>query len=274
MKHLVLYHSNCYDGFGAAYAAWKSMGDGADYVPVAYGYPPPDYSNYDKIYIVDFSYDAKDIIKMSELHKVILLDHHKTALEKLGDLISNPGPNETIVFDMEKSGAMLSWNWFFPLLEPPPLIQHIQDRDLWAFKLDGSKEIHAALVSYPMDFRLWDSFDIAQLLSEGVALTRMYKNLVENICKKPWFADIGGYRVPVVNTTIAWSEVGEYLALKYPESPFAASFTEFEDQTMWSLRSRNDFDVSVVAKKFGGGGHKNAAGFKITKAPPQNQAST
>jgi hypothetical protein len=52
----VLYHSNCYDGFGAAYAAWKKFGDeGTKYLPVSYGFPPPEMPDAKAVSIVDFS---------------------------------------------------------------------------------------------------------------------------------------------------------------------------------------------------------------------------
>jgi hypothetical protein len=257
----VLYHSNCYDGFGAAWAAHKALGDSPKYIPVGYNTEPPveALTGCEKLYIVDFSYPAETIMKLADGRPTIVLDHHKTAEAALKDLNH---PNLEIVFDMERSGAGITWDYFHKTVRPQ-LINHIEDRDLWRFKLDRSKEIHAALVSYPFDFKIWDSFNIEQLKTEGVALTRMYASLVEKICKHPWFEKIGEHTVPVVNTTIAWSEVGEFLRDKYPEAPFVASFTEFEDCVMWSLRSKDNFDVSVVAKQFGGGGHKNAAGFKI-----------
>ena len=37
----VLYHADCPDGFGGAYAAWKKFGDTAEYIPVKYGRTPP-----------------------------------------------------------------------------------------------------------------------------------------------------------------------------------------------------------------------------------------
>lgn len=37
MKPLVLYHANCADGFGAAFAAWLKLGDEAEYVACSYG---------------------------------------------------------------------------------------------------------------------------------------------------------------------------------------------------------------------------------------------
>ena len=41
-KTVVLYHANCHDGFGGAFAAWKKFGDAADYVPMRYGMAIPD----------------------------------------------------------------------------------------------------------------------------------------------------------------------------------------------------------------------------------------
>ena len=50
---------------------------------------------------------------------------------------------------------------------------------------------------------------------------------------------------------------------KYPEAPFVGSYFEDANGTRrWSLRSRPDFDVSEVAKKLGGGGHRQASGFR------------
>lgn len=274
----VLYHSNCYDGFGAAYCAWLKFGAGADYIPVGYGTPPPDLSKYDTVYIVDFSYPREVMLEICRERKVVVLDHHKTAQANFKDL---KHPNLTAIFDMNKSGAMLAWeffhrfdsvdtshpNWDLPF-PAPRLIEHIQDRDLWTYKIPGSREVHAALVSYPMDFQLWDKFNVDELIVEGKALIRLYAQLVDNICKKPFMTMIAGYMVPVVNTSIAWSEVGEKLGDMFPDAPFVACFTEFEKEQMWSLRtSKNhrDFDVSAIAKQFGGGGHAAAAGFKINQ---------
>lgn len=273
MKY-VLYHGNCYDGFGAAFAAWKKFGDRAEYIPVSYGYLPPAMPGATEIYIIDFSYPGKILSGLADKCKVVVLDHHKTAEADLKDLRH---PNMQIEFNMKKSGAMLAWDYFHGIdknldhISSYTLIRYIQDRDLWLFELPECREVHAALVSYPMDFELWDRFDIFGLRAEGRILLRQYNQLVDNICKKAFLTYVGNYKVPVVNTSIAWSEVGERLGEIYPNSLFVASFTEFEDQTMWSLRpSKNfkHFDVSDVAKLFGGGGHRSAAGFKTQRTIP------
>ena len=272
----VLYHSSCMDGFGAAYAAWKKFGPDAVYIPVSYGYPPPKMEKATEIYILDFSFKKEVLLEMSAKAKVVMLDHHKTAKEDLEMTHVKPGAeglvawlearsNLKIIFDMNKSGALIAWEYFHPATEVPALIQHISDRDLWQFKLPGSEIIHKALVSYPMDFETWDKFDIARLREEGKICERLYTQLVNNTIRNAFFQKIDGHNIPVVNTSIAWSEVGHALLERYPDAPFVASFTVLPDTVMWSLRSRPNFDVSAVAKKFGGGGHAQAAGFKTPR---------
>jgi len=81
------------------------------------------------------------------------------------------------------------------------------------------------------------------------------------------FDTIAGYQVPVVNLSDNISEVGNALCKRFPEYPFSVSYCDRSDgQRSWSLRSIGDFDVSDIAKKFGGGGHRNAAGFTTDAA--------
>jgi len=264
MSNAVFYHSKCYDGFGAAFAAWKKLGDeNTIYKPVGYGYPAPKVEA-DNLYIVDFSYKKGELLELLNRHKkVIVLDHHKTAKEELEPLI-DVHENLEIIFDMDRSGALITWNYFHDVAAPD-LIRHISDRDLWRFEMEHSRTIHKALVSFPMDFKLWDSFRIEELISEGKTCERLYSQLVTNICNSSFLGNIDDCRIPMVNTSVAWSEVGEELLRRNPSADFVASFTVFNDQVMWSLRSKPEFDCSAIAKKFGGGGHKNAAGFKTVR---------
>jgi oligoribonuclease NrnB/cAMP/cGMP phosphodiesterase (DHH superfamily) len=146
---LVLYHSPCADGFGAAWSAWKKLGDTADYKPVTYGQEPPDVEQYEHIYILDFSYSRDVLTKWLSDRNVVVLDHHKSAEEQLRGL-----PNA--YFDMNHSGAYLAWCYFHEFTESvPQLIKHVEDRDLWKFQLPHSREISAWIFSYPYDFEVW-----------------------------------------------------------------------------------------------------------------------
>lgn len=263
----VLYHASCPDGFGAAYAAWLTLGDGPDYLPVQYGQAIPPTRPGAKVYVVDFSYRREELISLAQRsNRVVVLDHHKTARESLDGLI---GPGLSITFDMSKSGAVLAWEHFHPGEPLPRLLAYVQDRDLWRWEMPGSREISAVIASHDQDFVTWDALafhlesDPGDLVAEGQSILRAKDKQVSAICGGAWMADVGGYRVPTVNSPLHQSEVGEELCSRYPDSSFAAVFFHLgPDEQVWSLRSRNGFDVSEVASHLGGGGHRAAAGFK------------
>ena len=261
-KPHILFHAQCADGFGGAFAAWKALGDGAEYVPVQYGDPAPDLPADAPLTLVDFSYDRETILALAERHpSIVVLDHHKTAQEALTGL-------DFAVFDMDKSGAVLAWEHFHPGRRVPSLLEYVQDRDLWRFALPMSREVSAAIWSYPMDFEVWGSFHVARLAREGETILRYMEQQAAMICSQAFLDEIGGYGVPVVNATSLWSEVGEELLRLHPDAPFAASYYDTGSGVRkWSLRSVGDFDVSAVAKQFGGGGHRNAAGFVTARSP-------
>lgn len=254
---VVLYHGNCPDGFGGAWAAWKAWGDAVRCIPVSHGDAPPELAPDASVLMVDIVYPREETLALKDrVRELVILDHHKSAFEELGDL-----PFAT--FDMQRSGAMLSWNYCHPGAPAPPLVGYVQDRDLWRFDLPNSREVTAALGSYPMDFQVWDTLDVDDLAREGVAILRFRDQTVASIVGHATWGEIGGYRVPVVNATAHWSDVGAEMLARFPEAPFVGAW--FEDAAgtrRWSLRSRPGFDVSVVAKALGGGGHPQASGFR------------
>lgn len=282
-KSVVLYHANCNDGFAAAYAAWVALGDDEEYVPVKYGDTPPDVT--DKVvYILDFSYTPDELYAMAaKAFHVVMLDHHQTAMGKWSHLLDadNSGGmrfhrgNLDVIFDMERSGAQMAWDWFHPGVPRPRIIDHIGDRDLWKFTLPGTRAICATMNSHEKDFRLWDylagGLRHMELLTEGNALLRMQDCQVANIIAGPLrqvsfdlcSPDSGPYVVTglAANVRENISEVGNAIAEK--SGTFSLTFFIEDDMAICSLRSIGDYDVTPIALEFGGGGHKNAAGFKM-----------
>ncbi len=264
MKKLCIYHGNCADGFGAACVVRRALGaDNVDFHAGVYGEPPPDVTGRD-IYLVDFSYRRPVLLEMATKARTItIIDHHKTAAEDLVDLPENV----TTVFDMEHSGAMLSWLHFFPDKEPPQLLRHIEDRDLWRFTFEGTRQIQAALFSFPYDFNVWESLfalDPWELVIDGRAIERKhFKDIREFIATAAYRTVIAGHDVPVLNAPYFWSSDAGHIMGK--GEPFAACYWDTPAGRVFSLRSEESgLDVSEVAKRFGGGGHKNAAGFRLT----------
>jgi len=263
-KALVIYHGNCADGFGAAWVARKFYGEQAEFHAGVYGQEPPDVTDRNVV-LVDFSYKRSVLIEMAtKANSILIIDHHKTAQEDLKDLPANV----QAYFDMEHSGAMLTWMHFFPNVEPPTLIKHIEDRDLWRFKLPGTREIQAAVFSYPYDFEVWDnlmSLHTGVLHQEGGAIERKHfkdiKELLPIITRK---MKIAGFVVDVANLPYIFSSDAGHDLAKREGNAFGACYYDTPEGRIFSLRSIDTKeDVGAIAKQYGGGGHRNAAGFKV-----------
>lgn len=258
----VLYHAHCADGFGAAWAAWLKFGELATYIPVSHGQPPPTVTGIEELYILDFAYPRELTLELCRSHRVHIIDHHQTAAAELDGITE-----ATVTFDNTKSGAVLAWERFHPGESVPELLKYIMDRDLWTHELDDSRQVSAALASYPMEFELWSTLEPRRLAEQGVAILRFVDEQVRLACDQATTGVVGGYAVPVVNASNLHSEVGEALLKRYPDAPFVASYADRADGTRkWSLRCRSDFDVSAVAASYRNGGHRQAAGFETKLA--------
>lgn len=290
IKPLIIFHADCQDGFGAAFAAWLKLGDEAEYLPMDYSETSPDMMAekcHDReVYILDFSFKRPVMEHIFDAAKqVVWLDHHKTAFE-----MWCPGETEyyccaadpEIILDNNKSGALLAWEYFHPGTEVPMLIQHIDDRDRWQWKLKGTAEISAALWSMrPWSFEQWDELmhpdHYGSLWSEGAAILRAQKQQIAQMAKQGrkcriikaeprqggehWESDIlVDARGLAVNAPIHQSEIGHELA-NASSTYGLVWYLDADNVVRCSLRSNGDYDVSAIARTFGGGGHRNAAGF-------------
>jgi len=257
----VIYHADCTDGFGAAYSAWKHLGNKAKYYPCKHGTLPPNISG-QNVVILDFSFDNATIKKMIEdAESLLVIDHHKSAMVELHDIANTH-------FDMKKSGAMLSWEFFHPGKEPPKFIQYIQDRDLWKWELPYSKEFAAAFDMVPFEFEEFEKFEDDSVFDDAVKrgsfILAYSKTVVKKVCDKATERRYNGKKVMVVNSSHWMSEIGARLA---PDCDFAMIWYYDHEVRInkISLRSFHDHvDVSEIAKDFGGGGHRKAAGFQIS----------
>lgn len=297
MKPLVIYHANCADGFTAAWAVRQAIE--ADFHPGVHGEPPPDVTGRDLV-LVDFSYPPHVMRDLQLVARSILvLDHHKSAE---ADLPANPKTADdqlTVVrvygcatwslfrgwveqdkregirkpmiyalFDMERSGAGIAWDFFHPGVSRPELIDHVEDRDLWRFALPGTREIQAAVFSYPYEFDVWDLLmqtPMETLRAQGVAIERKHhKDVAELVKVAKRTMVIGHYSVPVASPPYTLASDAGHLMAK--GQPFAACYYDKAESRVFSLRSTDDgVDVSEVAKLYGGGGHARAAGFTVPR---------
>lgn len=272
---LCIYHGGCADGFGAAYAVRRALGREVEFHAGRYGDAPPDVAG-KVVLVVDFSYPLAVLLAMAETAlAVLVIDHHKTAAEDLAgvprapenyDLWRASGLPLAAIFDMRRSGAGLTWDVLFPGAGRPALIDYIEDRDLWRFSLNATREVTAALFSYPQDFEVWERFmegGVEQLMREGVVLVRKQeRDVARLVASTKRRMVIGGFDVPVANVPyMLASDAGNIMCVG---EAFAATYYDTAEHRVFSLRSsRGAEDVGAIAQLYGGGGHATAAGFRV-----------
>ncbi len=291
------YHFPCDDGFASALVARRKWPD-IQLFPTNYGQPMPavdlDGMN---LLIVDFSYKPDVLLELAgKASSIVILDHHKTALEDLAqfavELCSGARfvvddveamlrdyrelghPPIIAEFDMDRSGAGMTWDFCFPDKQRPRLIDHIEDRDLWRLELPETRRLSLFLRSLPYDFDMWNGeleafefeTDRNKILQQADGIERFYDRKIDEMVPTAVLKKIGEWDgVPVAHAPYAFaSDLAHELLKKHPEAPFAAVVVDAYGGRTYSLRSEDDReDVSAVARKFGGGGHRNAAGFRM-----------
>ena len=286
---LCIFHGNCADGFTAAWAIWRRWPD-VKFLAHTYGEGVPDVAG-KHVLIVDYSFKRPVLEAMGkDAESITVLDHHKSAEADLAPFAVTWDTLESGIvlaershfqgthpiqafFDMGRSGAMLAWQYAHGLENRvPKIVQHVQDRDLWMFHLNGTREISSVIFSYEYDFKTWDNLASAldddlgweEIVSEGASLERKFmKDLREMIPQVQRSMVIGGMTVPVANLPYMYaSEAGNIMS---EGVPFAAVYYDANDgNRRFSLRSsEGGMDVSLIASSYGGGGHAKAAGFSM-----------
>lgn len=294
MAHYVIYHQDS-DGRFAGYCAWKwyktnHPNDEVKLFETQYGKPLPfiigQLTKEDTIHILDFSYPAVQLATMAGLVKeLVVLDHHKSAYEELKDasaMIADRAPDckRYIHFDIEKSGALLAWEYFFPDLIVPECCALVNDRDLWKFEYgdeshafesylrttgDGKRmEWWESVVADPaamevakVQGRAW--FDYETRLIKKFARSKVNRNIVELHCGSKVYRGVFYEGMGILHSEVAQ----EFYNDEELDIDFTLEHRRKDDNTVvFSLRSKR-IDVSRLAKVFGGGGHAAASGFSM-----------
>jgi oligoribonuclease NrnB/cAMP/cGMP phosphodiesterase (DHH superfamily) len=282
----IIYHNPCSDGTGSAYTAYlflsqnepnkkmdyfSSATDMADtntiiYFPTGHNAVYPDLTGRTVLFC-DISPNKKfcdELIKKNITF--IIIDHHITAINDLSDV-----PDTYKIFNINHSGAWLTWKYFFPHRKVPLMIEYIQDRDIWTNKLPHTDAFASWFHTLPHEIYEYDKYlDDDELLkminTKGLPYVEQNNKYINRglRCAKPKFIEIENkyYFVAFLNSTILKSDFGNKIFQKFPLIDFSAiySINDNLNTTNFSLRSTDKhIDVSLIAKIFGSGGHRNAS---------------
>ena len=265
----IIYHDECRDGFGAAWAAFTALGrrtpggNPVYYRGCKHGDHIPMMEADGRVYLLDFSYSLEIMKALHERHggRVMVLDHHQTARDELEGKVPN------CIIDMNRSGAAIAWGYFHPREPLPELLAYVQDRDLWTWQLPDSREINAALEEEPMTFTHWSNLSVDHLRMKGESIRSRVRLIIVDNLKRETTRTIAGTKVPAVEASEHVSETAEALLERHPEAPFVAVWrrhrkADGRQVNQYSLRSAGQTDVAKIAESLGGGGHAAAAGFQ------------
>ena len=274
----VLYHGDCIDGFASAFACYyyfkiNNIKRKITYIPCQHQKSPPMLDGRN-VLICDFSYKyniLKQLIKSSK--QLIILDHHQSAEKDLKNI-----PQENKVFRMDHSGAYITWAYFFGENAVPLMIKYVEDNDIWKKSMVNTRQFTSYIANIPKQFDQYeklidDNFVKNSVIPIGDGMMKQNDNYINDGIKKMAVNFIllenKLYFVGNINTSILKSEIGNSFLTSNPDVNFAICYSknEYTGETYISLRSNNSgTDVEEIASKFGGGGHRNAAGLTVYSA--------
>jgi oligoribonuclease NrnB/cAMP/cGMP phosphodiesterase (DHH superfamily) len=230
-------------------------------------------SHDDVVYIVDFSFKPEQMARLTQIvdrRRVYWIDHHKTAS---GYDYGYDFRGKRDFTEPGKSGCELTWEYLFSTIKMPEAVRLLGDYDTWRF---DTKEKSMA---FQFGMRSADNFpssmiwgvlldnnitEINELISNGLAIIDYKDNVSQRILKNHYKLAWEGWSCVVVNTPMIDSNM-----FKDHEDRLCISWIFTGKEYIVSLRSRSPelCDVSAIAKKYGGGGHKGAAGFVCDRLP-------
>lgn len=257
------------DGICSA-AIVKKVHPDVECIPCQYGKEPKidvHKNKNNEVFIVDFSFDEGTMLDLLISSKsVCWIDHHKSARDELFTLWNNKEVKG--IRNIEFSACELTWEYFFQDEDTPMAVIHIGDFDMWKFEILHTKSFfETAHIMLDSPYTpTWEKFlgnDYEQILKEYIdigiylvkAKTKRFQVSVSNGFDINWH----GYKTRVINTNHDISNAGAYAIEKGYD--IAIIWYNYRNKIRVGLRSKSDTDVSTIAKQYGGGGHKNAAGF-------------
>lgn len=264
-KIIVIYHGDCPDGFSGAWVAWKRFGNKAKYIGAKDRMNPPDGLAGKTVYFIDWTYHLPTMEAiMRKAKKVIAIDHHETNEDS-----TKAVPDH--VYDLSHSAAVLAWKYFYPEKVVPKFLEYVEDYDIWKHAYQDTDAVNACLGSIDFTFKNWGKLVLdfeknatrRPYIVRGRSILSYQDKMVNEIANNAEQVEFFGHRVLAVNCPVLQDQLGNLLAKRKP--PFGIVWRVERGKLRVSFRSRNNFDIARYAEKFGGGGHKTAAGFSILR---------
>lgn len=271
---LLCLHHNDADGLCAGAIVRRRFGDTVELIETNYGRPVP-WEKVDAaqtVIVTDFSLPKADMLKIyrAKGKNFIWIDHHISAIKEMSDHAGIAG-----LRNVDEAACVLTWQYFFPDEDVPPAVRYIGDRDIWRFAYPQTKAFSEGL--FYADTRtdndaLWqllfnnDEAMIQSLMQRGrILLEARLAGITRRVHGHGFETTFNGFRTLAVNLPSS-GDVGHHICslgydVAYVYSESQQDGVVYTHVTLYSETT----DVSALAKKYGGGGHKGAAGFRFVR---------
>jgi len=219
------------------------------------------YYNYNKIIITDLSPSLETAKYLTNYVELFFIDHHITSKELTNILDS--------YHDITKSATLLTYEWLvemgFDVKSYREFANCVNDYDMWHLKINESLKLNMLFSLMGIDRFVerflknptvkFDETEKMLLEIEEESKNKYLDNSLKNL---NLYTDKSNRKFAVIFAEKYNSELGHHI-LNFTDVVYV--FIINAQKKKISLRSRDGIDVSEIAIKNGGGGHKNAAGF-------------
>lgn len=224
----------------------------------------------EQIFVVDYSFQQDTLpellamIQKAGLQNITWIDHHQSSLTLQGNypnLQDIPG-----IRCKNISGAALTWMYLEKqeFSDIPPILQYISDYDCWLKTMEGTDEVYHGILAEDWNYNsmIWSKYlndtDAINTLSHRGSAILDYLHQDNRMILKKWTfeTELEGYKCLAVNRKVNSAVFGDNLS----EYPLYCIFQFDGIRWRYSIYSQQ-IDCSLLAAKFGGGGHKAASGF-------------
>jgi oligoribonuclease NrnB/cAMP/cGMP phosphodiesterase (DHH superfamily) len=283
MNTTVIYHRADYDGIFSREVAKRFLPATTNYIGWDYGDPVPEIPLDTKLYMIDLSIDA-----LMTFPGLIWIDHHKSAIEKFPAALKGYRIDGVAAcrlayqWFLKEQRDLAGMVWMLPdklefderRVEEPLALTLAGEYDVWVHKGDGAVEFQFGLDAQPeLDWdELFDSADyVNKLVGEGAIAMRCYtKRDAVNVTERGFIHQWEGLNFLTLNTVR--SNSNSFAARDVPETGHDALMTYFWNGKVWTFslyhaKHNKEIDLSAIASKYKGGGHKGACGFQLAQLP-------
>jgi len=273
MTKSICFHHNDPDGHASGAIVKYALGDDVTLIESDYdGTPIPwdQVEQAEQVIVTDFSFPVNDMKRLAEGRELVWIDHHKSAMFVFEGIADDwPG-----IRDLSEAACVLTWKYFFSERPVPRAIVLIGDRDIWRWAEEDTGPFGESLYNQDHDANnaaFWkplledDQAVLAKMIKEGARLREItLRNVNHMMAARSFEIRFEGYNTLAVNTR-GNGDVGNYGRDRGYEIVYTVDEMQGGGLTTVVTLFSNKIDVSVIANRFGGGGHAGAAGFSFPR---------